>query len=438
MLLAGFLFYGWWKWQYLGLLFFSTLLDFFIAKKIAETQNLKHRKLFLWCSVIGNLSVLIGFKYIGFFSLSIPDLANFIEAHPNLDGAITFLSEALPVGISFYTFQTMSYTIDVYRKKISPEKNIGYFALFVSYFPQLVAGPIERFSELQPQLKKHIALKYDDFQTGFRFLLWGFFIKMCIADNLGTWVDTIYLNPVRWHPTVIWFAIMGFAIQIYTDFHGYTLIAKGVARLFGVNLMDNFNKPYAAQTIDDFWKRWHISLTSWFRDYLYIPLGGNKLQNPAWIANILLVFLISGLWHGANYTFIAWGLLHGIFYLIEKKFQKNQTPKPHFAIMASVGVFFLVSIAWVFFRSTDFNTAFAMLNNAFFILPGKDFLEVQWVILILVVLFMIVDHLIIKTTLNDALKILSWPKRWVFYSLLIFALINYSGATAHPFIYFRF
>lgn len=438
LLLSGFVFYGWWKWEYLSLLLLSGVSDFIIAQRIDKSGIEKHRKRWLWMSICINLGILVLFKYAGAFAMMHPKMPHYISVFPNIGGIIKFLSLALPVGISFYTFQTMSYTIDVYRNKIKPEKHLGKFLLFVSYFPQLVAGPIERYAHLDPQLKKKVKWIYENFQIGFRFILYGLFIKMCIADNLGSWVDTIYNNPGRWHPAVNWFGMVAFSFQIYADFHGYTTIAKGVAKLFGVDLMDNFNKPYAASSVNEFWKRWHISLTSWFRDYLYIPLGGNKTGNGHWVFNILLVFLISGLWHGANYTFIIWGAIHGLIYLFENLFSKKRRYAPTIKIAGILFTFFVVTIAWVFFRADNLAIAQVMLNNAFFLGQGADWLTVPWHLLALIPLFIGFDHFIIRQNIQSTLSPWSWQKRWVLYSFMIFCLISFSGAQAHPFIYFRF
>lgn len=438
LLLSGFVFYGWWKWEYLSLLLASGISDFLIAQHIFKTANKKTKKKWLWLSIFINVGILVAFKYLGAFAMMHPKMGHYISVFPKIGGVIKFLSLALPVGISFYTFQTMSYTIDVYRNKVIPEKHLGKFLLFVSYFPQLVAGPIERYTHLDPQLKQKVKLLYKNFQIGFRFILYGLFIKMCIADNLGSWVDTIYINPGRWHGAVNWFGMIAFSFQIYADFHGYTTIAKGVAKLFGVNLMDNFNKPYAALSVNEFWKRWHISLTSWFRDYLYIPLGGNKTGNGHWVFNILLVFLISGLWHGANYTFIIWGAIHGIIYLVENKFSKGKRYNPSIKIAGWAFTFFIVTLAWVFFRAENLQIAEAMLSNAFFLGKGADWLTVPWHTAFLIPVFIIFDHLIVKQNVQETLKSWTWPQRWLAYGFMVFALINLSGAQAHPFIYFRF
>ena len=432
LLISGCVFYGWWKWEYLGLLLLSSTIDYFVSNSIAATNNPVVKKRWLWLSIGCNLGILIIFKYLGAFIMSFPNINHHLFTHPNFGALTQFLNAALPVGISFYTFQTMSYTIDVYRGRTAPAKHFGKFLLFVSYFPQLVAGPIERYNALNPQLTKKVNFHYQNFQAGFRFLIWGFFIKMVIADNLAGWVDTIYLNPYRWHPLVGIFGMVCFSLQIYADFHGYTLIAKGV------HLMDNFNRPYLAKSVNEFWKRWHISLTTWFKDYLYIPLGGNKTNNIAWVFNILIVFFISGVWHGARYTFIIWGAIHGLFYLIEHRFNKHRGYKPQLKWAGQCLTFALVTLAWVFFRAPNLKIATGVFSTAFGLGDGSDFLTIPWHLGVLVIFFFIVDHGVFKRNIETTMDTWTWEKRWLFYSFIIFCLINFSGATAHPFIYFRF
>lgn len=438
LLLSGFVFYGWWKWEYLCLLLASGIADFYISQRIFNSSECSKKKKWLWLSVCINLGILILFKYVGAFAMLHPQMPYYISAYPKLGSIIEFLNLALPVGISFYTFQTMSYTIDVYHNRVIPEKNLGKFLLFVSYFPQLVAGPIERYNHLDPQLKQKVNLVYENFQVGFRFIAYGLFIKMCIADNLGVWVDEVYLTPTRWHSAVNWFAMVAFSFQIYADFHGYTTIAKGVAKLFGVNLMDNFNKPYAALSVNEFWKRWHISLTSWFRDYVYIPLGGKKTDNSRWILIVFLVFSLSGLWHGANYTFLIWGGIHGLIYLIENKFTIGKRYVPRIKFAGWLFTFFVITLAWVFFRAENLNIALDMLSNALFITTGADWITVPWHSALLIPLFIVFDHFVIEINVQETIKKWTWKQRWIAYGFILFALINLSGAQAHPFIYFRF
>jgi D-alanyl-lipoteichoic acid acyltransferase DltB (MBOAT superfamily) len=320
LLVASYIFYGWWKAEFLLIIAFSTVLDYFCALKIEDSPNQYARKRWAALSLGINLGILFLFKYFYFFIGSSTWMQDLVSPHQKMRDLVEFFGNALPVGISFYTFQTMSYTLDVYYRRAKPERHLGQFALFVSYFPQLVAGPIERFSHLNEQLKVEHKLAYKNLQLGFRLMLYGFFVKMVIADNLSYTVSSIFNDPGKWKYYWNIIGVLSFGFQIYADFFGYSLIAQGAAKLFGIELMDNFNRPYLSNNISEFWKRWHISLSTWFRDYVYIPLGGNRVSHSKWIFNIMLVFVLSGLWHGANYTFLIWGALHGVFYLVERFF----------------------------------------------------------------------------------------------------------------------
>jgi len=293
-----------WKPIFALLIVGSTLIDFFAAKYIFQAQENWKKKLWLCISLSTNLGLLAVFKYYNFFRTEL------FQAIGNEQFAnwIPVLSIALPVGISFYTFQTLSYTIDVYYGRQKPERHLGIFALYVSFFPQLVAGPIERFSHLGAQLKQWHKFQYTNFANGFRLILFGLFIKMTIADNLSPYVDEVFEKYENLNSWSIATGVFFYAFQIYADFFGYSTIAIGAARLLGIDIMDNFKSPYFSRSITEFWKRWHISLTTWFREYLYLPLGGNRVLKYRWIINILIVFIVSGFWHGANWTFIIWGL----------------------------------------------------------------------------------------------------------------------------------
>ncbi|MDD3264071.1 MAG: MBOAT family protein [Candidatus Nanoarchaeia archaeon] len=318
LLISSYIFYMSWKIEYIILIIISTLIDYFMGLKIYQSSNLKKRKIFLIISLISNLGILFIFKYFNFFISSIGSIFTLF----NISYIPISLKVLLPVGISFYTFQTMSYTIDVYRKKLNPEKHLGRFAVYVSFFPQLVAGPIERATNLLPQFSKESEenkrLKYENVKEGISLMIIGYFKKIVIADNLAIIVNQIYSNPTGYSSIMLIIATIFFSFQIYGDFSGYSDIARGISKIMGYDLMINFKRPYFAKSIGEFWKRWHISLSTWFRDYLYIPLGGNKVTIKRNLFNLFLVFLISGIWHGANYTFIIWGALNGIYLIIEK------------------------------------------------------------------------------------------------------------------------
>ena len=359
ILVSSYVFYGWWDYRFLSLIFLSTIVDYIIGLNIPKQDSEKKQKLLLWCSVLFNLSVLGLFKYYNFFVDSWIDLFSSIGYEIK---SVWTLNIILPVGISFYTFQTMSYTIDIYIKKLEPTKDFISFASFVSFFPQLVAGPIERATNLLPQILNKREFKYEQGVQGLRLILWGMFKKVVIADSLAPMVDDIFSNYQDFGGGTLWLGAIYFSFQIYCDFSGYSDIAIGTAKLFGFELMSNFKFPYFSRNIGEFWRRWHISLSTWFRDYLYIPLGGSQEGKWKSIRNIFIIFLVSGFWHGANWTFIFWGLFHSILFLPSFIFNTNRkytnsiiaentllpTPKEFF----QVGVtFVLVTISWIFFRS---------------------------------------------------------------------------------------
>lgn len=359
ILVSSYVFYGWWDYRFLSLIFLSTIVDYIIGLNIFKQESLKKRKLLLYSSVFFNLSVLGFYKYYNFFVNSWVDLMSSFgyEIHNGWT-----LNIILPVGISFYTFQTMSYTIDIYKKKLEPTKDFISFASFVSFFPQLVAGPIERASNLLPQILKKRKFKYENGVQGLRLILWGMFKKVVIADSLAPIVDDIFNNYEDFGGGSLWLGAFYFSFQIYCDFSGYSDIAIGTSKLFGFELMSNFKFPYFSRNIGEFWRRWHISLSTWFRDYLYIPLGGSKKGKWKSIRNIFIIFLVSGFWHGANLTFIFWGLFHSILFLPSFIFKTNRkyttsiiaentilpSPKEFFQVATT---FIFVLFGWVLFRS---------------------------------------------------------------------------------------
>ena len=330
ILFGSYLFYGWWDWRFLFLIIFSTVIDYVIGYRVYYSKTIKSKKILVFVSLIFNLSILGWFKYFNFFVDSWINLVSIFGYQlKNYDS----MSVILPVGISFYTFQTMSYTIDIYRKKLEPTKDFISFASFVSFFPQLVAGPIERASNLLPQILKKREFKYEQAVQGLRLIFWGMFKKIVIADQLAPIVDEIFSNYNDLGGGMLFLGAFYFAFQIYCDFSGYSDIAIGTSKLFGFEIMSNFKFPYFSRNIGEFWRRWHISLSTWFRDYLYIPLGGSKEGKWKSLRNILIIFIISGLWHGANWTFIFWGLFHSILFIpsfIFKTNRKQQIKDKHY------------------------------------------------------------------------------------------------------------
>ena len=370
LLVGSYIFYGWWDFRFLSLIIFSTLVDFWVGNKISAAITEKGKRKLLFMSLSINLGLLIVFKYFNFFMdslyYSLNQLGYTVENQ-------FILNVILPVGISFYTFQTLSYSIDIYRGKIKPAKSYVSFAAFVGYFPQLVAGPIERASNLLPQIENPRKITFQDISIGSRLALWGFFKKVVIADSLAIPVDDIFGTYSSLSGETLILGVFFFSFQIYCDFSGYSDIAIGLSRCMGIRLMSNFKFPYFSRNISEFWRRWHISLSSWFKDYLYIPLGGASNNTYLTLRNVLIVFLISGLWHGANITFILWGVSHFLFYLIEFLLKSNRTflgdpLSPKFSLSyfkqltLQVRTFVFVAFAWIFFRSENIESAFEFIN----------------------------------------------------------------------------
>lgn len=424
---------------------------------MGKATNKAKRKKYLYLSLIGNLGLLFVFKYFNFFNDTIGatfDYFNILYNAPVSD-------LLLPIGISFYTFQTLSYSIDVYQGRKSPEKHLGIFALYVSFFPQLVAGPIERSTHLLPQFKLNHKFSYQNAADGLKLMIWGFFKKLVIADRLAILVDHVYNNPYEHNGLSLIIATIFFAFQIYCDFSGYSDIAIGAARVMGFELMNNFNRPYFSKSIAEFWKRWHISLSTWFRDYVYIPLGGNRVIKWRWYYNLLITFLVSGLWHGANWTFVIWGALHG-FYLVFSIISKNirsdinkiiGLDKKRNLLKTSqvILTFFLVCFAWIFFRANNINEAVYIIKNMFIGLENSFSVEGLKAILnlgltltgfsiaICSILFLVIVHFIQRK--NSILELLSkkpvWV-RWTVYNFIIILILIFGLFTEQSFIYFQF
>jgi len=371
LLVASYFFYACWDWRFLFLLMFSTALDYFTGIKMFEAQSQRLKKCWFWLSVTINLGFLGVFKYYDFFANSLAEALNNIGIH----AGFTMLNIILPVGISFYTFHGLSYVIDIYKGKIMPEKNIVSYSLFVSYFPLLVAGPIERATHLLPQIKKKRVFDYNKAIDGVHQICWGLFKKVVIADNCALYTNEIFDQYHSMNSLSLMLGAIYFAFQIYGDFSGYSDIALGTSKLFGMDLLRNFNYPYFSRDIAEFWRRWHISLSSWFRDYLYIPLGGSKGNLSAKIRNTFIIFLVSGFWHGANWTFIIWGGLNALYFLPLLLANKNRN---HLEIVAKgkrfptlielygmLMTFMLTSLAWVFFRANTITDAMLYIKGIF-------------------------------------------------------------------------
>jgi len=424
---------------YILILFFIICVDY-LSALVIERLHGRLRKVVLAVSIIANISLLAFFKYFNFANENI----TWIMQHLHVVNPVSNLNILLPIGLSFHTFQSMAYTIEVYRGNQKAERHLGYFANYVLFFPQMVAGPIERYERLGNQLKVNHVFDYENFSKGFRLLLFGFFTKVAIADNLAPVVDMVYANPQQYNSLSILIALVFFSFQIYADFFGYSLIAMGAAKLMGINLMENFKTPYLAKNINDFWKRWHISLTTWFTDYLYIPLGGNRVTQTRWIVNIMIVFVISGLWHGASWAFVIWGALHGVSYLIESLTNKTlhiNTKSTNVFLNAFriVKTFLFVSFIWVFFRAESMQKVklifkSLLYNNA----TTFQTLKVDYKVWGLLVFFVFFDVLLFNNRIDNWAGKKPIYVRWSMYALLLFGLLAMGGVDNVPFIYFQF
>lgn len=439
LLVASYYFYMSWKAEYAIIIIGSTIIDYWAGLRMGRDISKKRKRKYLLLSLASNLGVLFFFKYFNFVNESVQEVLNQFSVFYDKPE----FNVLLPVGISFYTFQTLSYSIEVYTGKQKAEKHFGIFALYVSFFPQLVAGPIERFVRLGRQFKIRQKLKWENLSNGARLILYGLFIKMVIADNIALYVDQIYANPGIFNSWSIIQGIVLYSFQIYSDFFGYSIIAVGSAGLLGINLMDNFKTPYLAKNIGEFWNRWHISLSTWFRDYLFIPLGGSRVKIPRLYLNIFIVFTASGLWHGANWTFVIWGALHGLYYMIQNigaKFFKIKEKEnwPVSNIIKVAFNFTLVTIAWVFFRSESFDKAIFIFKSIFNNFGLSDAFQIPYVIIALLLGFILSDLILYNNRFDTWISNKKIYLRWGIYSLLLFSIIALSGVNNNPFIYFQF
>ena len=441
LLVSSCYFYMSWNPNYIVLILSATVVSYLAGILLEKTEQPGQRKAILVSAVGICLSLLFFFKYFNFFSASVVQLLGLfsIRLHP------VTLKVLLPVGISFYTFQTLSYVIDVYRGKVKPEHHFGIYATFVSFFPQLVAGPIERTENLLPQISRLKTFRYDQAAYGLKLMAWGFFKKLAIADVLGPLADQAYANLAGCSTLDLLAAVLCFALQIYCDFSGYSDIAIGSAKLLGIDLMTNFRSPYFAKSIREFWSRWHISLSTWFRDYVYIPLGGSRRGKGKTCRNLLITFLVSGLWHGANWTFVVWGGLHGLAQVLEKLLSKGKQRLP---VLRQAGVFLFCCITWVFFRAESFSDAFCLLSELGRGLAGNGcwqfrVLQIDLPLLaqaaVSVALLGIFDYCSLKTDVIGWVSRRSPVVKWSIYLLLIWLILCFMPVTgSSEFVYFQF
>ena len=441
VLLASYVFYGCWDWRFLLLIAFTSACSYASGLLIAPAPKHVARRL-LWTNVLVNLGILFLFKYYDFFAGSLAALLG-------LDAEGVLLRLVLPVGISFYTFQALSYSIDVYRGDVHPTRDAVAFFAYVSFFPQLVAGPIERASSLLPQFERERRFSYPEAVDGLRQMLWGFFKKVVVADGCAVYVDRVFGDPAQYGGCTLVMAAVLFSVQIYGDFSGYSDIAIGTAKLFGIKLRRNFNVPYFSRDIAEFWRRWHISLTTWFRDYVYIPLGGSRVSPGRLVLNVFVIFLLSGLWHGANWTYVAWGAYNALLFMPLVLLKRNRRYRDTVAVGRTLPTlkeacrmaltFGLATVGWVIFRSPSIGFAFRYLCGWF--RGGEELMPVggEYLILLPALALMVVVEWINR---DEAHEFARQPRRrwvrWTAYVALIFIITAFMQTTEMPFIYFQF
>ena len=444
VVVASYVFYGWWDWRFLLLIAFTSFCSWGSGILIGKADSKKKAKTWMWINIVLNLGILALFKYYDFFVSEFAELF-----HISTDGLL--LKVILPVGISFYTFQALSYSIDVYRGKIEPTKDIVAFFAFISFFPQLVAGPIERATNLLPQFLKKREFNYDNAVDGMRQILWGLFKKIVVADNCAVYVDQVFSTYTEQTGSTLLLAAIFFTFQIYGDFSGYSDIAIGTAKLFGVKLMRNFNVPYFSRDIAEFWRRWHISLTTWFRDYVYIPLGGSRVSKAKVVRNTFIIFLVSGFWHGANWTFIAWGAYHAILFLPliltgkNRKYTNQVAEGRWLPSLKEIGqmllTFFLAVIGWIIFRAETIGQAWGFICGIFdrslLSLPWIDSMTYMLPMPFILLLFVLMEWIGRNKNCPLQLNCFSKAMRWSMYVLFV-VLIFVFGTTSETFIYFQF
>ncbi len=450
LLTASCIFYMFFIPVYILILFFTIIIDYYAGILIENARGLR-RKHFLWLSLVANIGVLAIFKYYNFLNDNFTEIFSWTGNQ----NPIPYLDIILPIGLSFHTFQAMSYTIEVYRGNQQAERHFGIYALYVMFYPQLVAGPIERPQNLLHQFREKHYFEYNRVVEGIKLMTWGLFKKVVIADRLAVMVDTVYNDPTAHYGLAVIIATVFFAFQIYCDFSGYSDMAIGAANVMGFKLMTNFNRPYFAKTISEFWKRWHISLSTWFKDYLYIPLGGNKVVRSRWYFNLFITFMISGLWHGADWTYIIWGVLHGSYLVVALVTQKWRN---HFNEVTGISshkmlhnwiqafiVFVLVCFAWIFFRAATIEDAFLLIQNAMIIEPGQFRLGLfgdnyfEFIAGIALILFLLVAEWTMRgRKIHEFIVTRPAYIRWGMYSVLVLLILNFGVFGGSNFIYFQF
>ncbi|MBK7429394.1 MAG: MBOAT family protein [Bacteroidetes bacterium] len=441
LLIASCIFYMYFIPQYILILFATIIIDYVAGIWIEKSDDRK-KKIYLVVSIISTCLVLFIFKYFDFFNQNMLALSHrFGFYYP--EHTIKFI---LPIGLSFHTFQSLSYVIEVYKGNQKAEKHFGIYSLYVMFYPQLVTGPIERPQNLLVQLRQEKHFEYANFAAGLRLILFGLFTKMVIADNIAIYADQIYGDPMAYNSISVLKGLFFYSFQIYCDFFGYSTIAVGCAKVMGYNLMDNFKNPYLSKSIGEFWQRWHISLSTWFRDYVYFSLGGNRVKIHRWMINIMIIFVLSGLWHGANWTFVIWGFAHGFFYIVETMIIRilklrrsaNETIAKIVDAFNVVKTFIIVSFIWILFRASDMHQVKLILKAIVRNIHVKDDFHVEPKTWLFLLLFIILDSFLFNTRFDSWANAKPVVVRWSLYSLLIFLIIVFSSVNNFPFIYFQF
>ena len=439
---ASCFFYMWFIPRYILILLITIAIDYSAGILIEKwSDSPKRKRTALVVSITSTCLVLFIFKYLNFCSANLVAMAqHFGWSHP-----IRVLSIALPIGLSFHTFQSLSYVIEVYRGHQRAERHFGYYALYVMFYPQLVTGPIERPQNLLRQLHEEKHLDYDNIANGLRLILFGLFLKMVVADNLGVLVDKVYAAPELYGRGDILLAMLLYSFQIYGDFFGYSTIALGCALAMGFTLTDNFKTPYLSGSVQEFWRRWHISLSSWFRDYLYIPLGGNRVSVPRWAVNILIVFTVCGIWHGADWTFMLWGAAYGLLLIVERALRsvhlfdriKGKVGRMVIGTLNVLKTFVIVTLLWSVFRAPSVDSL-GSLYSALISGRGTEHLTVGTVVWVALGVFVLLDIAVRHSRFDRWCGTLRMPLRWIVYAAMLFAIIVFSSVEQYPFIYFQF
>ena len=442
LLVVSCVFYMWFVPKYILILLVTIVVDYAVGLLMERyADQPRKKKAFFIFSIVSTLTVLLIFKYLNFLTANLDQLCSSLGMETHLMTHII-----LPIGLSFHTFQSMSYVIEVYRSHQKAERHFGYYSLYVMFFPQLVTGPIERPANLLRQLHEEKKFRYENISKGMRLILFGFFIKMVVADHLGEYVDEVYGHLDEYNSWTVLCCMVFYSFQIYCDFFGYSTIALGSAKLMGFDITDNFKSPYLSKNIAEFWHRWHISLSTWFRDYVYIPLGGSRVKFGRWMFNILVVFVLSGIWHGAAWTFLLWGFAHGLLHIVEKvlrdRMPKKETQSKWLKIsidaLCMLKTFVLVTLFWVMFRATDFEHLKAIFETAFTNFHGGEQMSVKPCMWIYLGLFILSDIVLRNTRFDVWCEDKPMAVRWLIYAVLVFMVIACSSVFNFPFIYFQF